>query len=203
MRRYSIMNRQDRLPKTIIYMSLFIILIQFVDSYCTEIFVRTQSLSVTEFIVDVQGMSADDGIAYMSRMMLPFYLIGMLTPFVRSYADKVGIKVMLVINIALLAVGSAVCMLAEGLMVYLLGNGILILGYSLDIHMIYIVDILPRNRRATVRGICGGVSMAAAMCIPLMRSLLVENARHSWQEMYTVGIAGGGICPVTPWSILL
>ena len=168
-----------------------IILIQFIDSYCTEIFGRTQSLSVTTFLIDARGMSADEGVAYMSRMMLPFYLIGMLTPFVRSYADIVGRKVMLFINVALLVVGSVICMLADSLIIYLLGNGILILGYSLDIHMIYIVDMLPANRRATVRGICGGTAMAAAMCIPLMRSWIANRSGYSWQDIYIVGIVGG------------
>lgn len=189
------MKRENDINKkislTIISISALIILIQFIDSYCTEIFGRTQSLSVTTFLIDARGMSADEGVAYMSRMMLPFYLIGMLTPFVRSYADIVGRKVMLFINVALLAVGSVICMLADSLMIYLLGNGILILGYSLDIHMIYIVDMLPANRRATVRGICGGTAMAAAMCIPLMRSLVANRSGHGWQEIYVVGIAGG------------
>ncbi len=189
------MKRENDINKkislTIISISALIILIQFIDSYCTEIFGRTQSLSVTTFLIDASGMSADEGVAYMSRMMLPFYLIGMLTPFVRSYADIVGRKVMLFINVSLLAVGSVICMLADSLMIYLLGNGILILGYSLDIHMIYIVDMLPANRRATVRGICGGTAMAAAMCIPLMRSWVANRSGHGWQEIYVVGIAGG------------
>ena len=189
------MKRENDINKkislTIISISALIILIQFIDSYCTEIFGRTQSLSVTTFLIDARGMSVDEGVAYMSRMMLPFYLIGMLTPFVRSYADIVGRKVMLFINVALLAVGSVICMLADSLIIYLLGNGILILGYSLDIHMIYIVDILPANRRATVRGICGGTAMAAAMCIPLMRFLVANRSGHGWQEIYVVGIAGG------------
>lgn len=191
MKRENVINKKISL--TIISISALIILIQFIDSYCTEIFGRTQSLSVTTFLIDARGMSADEGVAYMSRMMLPFYLIGMLTPFVRSYADIVGRKVMLFINVALLVVGSVICMLADSLMIYLLGNGILILGYSLDIHMIYIVDMLPANRRATVRGICGGTAMAAAMCIPLMRSLVANRSGHGWQEIYVVGIAGGVI----------
>ena len=174
--------------------SVLIILIQFIDSYCTEIFGRTQSLSVKEFLMDARGMGADEGVAYMSRMMLPFYLIGMLTPFVRSYADIVGRKVMLAFNVALLAIGSVICMLADSLMLHLLGNGILILGYSLDIHMIYIVDMLPADKRATVRGICGGAAMAAAMCIPLFRSLVVGESGYGWQRLFLVGIIGGAIC---------
>lgn len=182
---------KKNLGRTAIAVAALIILVQFIDSYCTEIFGRTQSLSVTTFLMDARGMSADEGVAYMSRVMLPFYLIGMLTPFVRSYADIVGRKVMLFINLSLLAVGSVICMLADSLMIYLLGNGILIFGYSLDIHMIYIVDMLPANRRATVRGICGGTAMAAAMCIPLMRSWVANRSGHGWQEIYVVGIVGG------------
>lgn len=192
------MKRENDINKkislTIISISVLIILIQFIDSYCTEIFGRTQSLSVKEFLMDARGMGADEGVAYMSRMMLPFYLIGMLTPFVRSYADIVGRKVMLAFNVALLAIGSVICMLADSLMLYLLGNGILILGYSLDVHMIYIVDMLPADKRATVRGICGGAAMAAAMCIPLFRSLVVGESGYGWQRLFLVGIIGGVIC---------
>lgn len=192
------MKRENDINKkislTIISISVLIILIQFIDSYCTEIFGRTQSLSVKEFLMDSRGMGADEGVAYMSRMMLPFYLIGMLTPFVRSYADIVGRKVMLAFNVALLAIGSVICMLADSLMLYLLGNGILILGYSLDVHMIYIVDMLPADKRATVRGICGGAAMAAAMCIPLFRSLVVGESGYGWQRLFLVGIIGGAIC---------
>ena len=192
------MKRENDINKkislTIISISVLIILIQFTDSYCTEIFGRTQSLSVKEFLMDARGMGADEGVAYMSRMMLPFYLIGMLTPFVRSYADIVGRKVMLAFNVALLAIGSVICMLADSLMLYLLGNGILILGYSLDVHMIYIVDMLPADKRATVRGICGGAAMAAAMCISLFRSLVVGESGYGWQRLFLVGIIGGAIC---------
>ena len=192
------MKRENDINKkislTIFSISALIILIQFIDSYCTEIFGRIQSLSVKEFLMDARGMGADEGVAYMSRMMLPFYLIGMLTPFVRSYADIVGRKVMLAFNVALLAIGSVICMLADSLMLYLLGNGILILGYSLDVHMIYIVDMLPADKRATVRGICGGAAMAAAMCIPLFRSLVVGESGYGWQRLFLVGIIGGAIC---------
>ena len=172
--------KKKRLAVSVITVSVLIILIQFIDSYCTEIFGRTQSLAARIFLMIPEKMDGDSAIAYMSRMMLSFYLTGMLTPFVRSYADIVGRKVMLAFNVALLAIGSVICMLADSLILYLLENGILILGYSLDIHMIYIVDMLPANRRATVMGICGGTAMAAAMCIPLMRSWVANRSGHGW-----------------------
>lgn len=186
--------KKKRLSVSVITVSVLIILIQLIDSYCTEIFGRTQSLAARTFLMMPEKIDSDSAIAYMSRMMLPFYLIGMLTPFVRSYADIVGRKVMLAFNVALLAIGSVICMLADSLMLYLLGNGILILGYSLDVHMIYIVDMLPADKRATVRGICGGAAMAAAMCIPLFRSLVVGESGYGWQRLFLVGIIGGAIC---------
>lgn len=187
-------SNKRRLAVAAISAVALIILVQFVDSYCTEMFGKTQSLSVRTFLMDPRGMSSEAAVAYMSRGMLPFYLIGALTPFIRSYTDIIGRKKMMIINVALLAVGSAVCLLANNLWIYLLGNGILILGYSLDIHMIYIVDMLPANRRATVRGICGGTAMAAAMCIPLFRSLVVGESGYGWQRLFLVGIIGGAIC---------
>lgn len=171
-----------------------IIMVQLVDSYCTGLYDKLQSMSVRTFIMDVKGMEPDAAVAYMSRMMLPFYVIGMLTPFVRALADIIGRRVMLIMDVLLLMLGSALCMTADRLVLYLLGNGILILGYSLDIHMIYIVDVVERKRRATVRGICGGVSMAAAMCIPLMRYMYVDRQGCTWQSLYMAGAVGAAIC---------
>ena len=179
---------------TIISAAALIILVQFVDSYCTEIFGKTQSLSVRTFLMDPRGMSSDAAVAYMSRGMLPFYLIGALTPFIRSYTDIIGRKKMMLINVSLLVLGSVVCLMADSLWVYLLGNGILILGYSLDIHLIYIVDAIDKKHRGTIRGICGGVSMAAAMCIPLLRSLYVDGGGHIWQWLFGVGVLSGLFC---------
>lgn len=186
-------SSKRRLAVTAISAVALIILVQFVDSYCTEMFGKTQSLSVRTFLMDPRGMSSEAAVAYMSRGMLPFYLIGALTPFIRSYTDIIGRKKMMLINVALLSVGSAVCLMANNMWIYLLGNGVLILGYSLDIHLIYIVDAVDRKHRGTVRGICGGVSMAAAMCIPLLRSLYVDDGGHNWQILYVVGIVGGVI----------
>lgn len=186
-------HHRNRLAATAISAVALIILVQFVDSYCTEMFGKTQSLSVRTFLMAPRGMSSETAVAYMSRGMLPFYLIGALTPFVRSYTDIIGRKKMMLINVALLALGSVVCLVASNLWIYLLGNGILILGYSLDIHLIYIVDAVDRRHRGTVRGICGGVSMAAAMSIPLLRAWYVDGGVQNWQLLYTVGIIGGGI----------
>ena len=133
--------KKKRLAVSVVTVSALIILIQFIDSYCTEIFGRTQSLSARTFLMIPKGMDGDSAIAYMSRMMLPFYLIGMLTPFVRSYTDIIGRKRMLIINVSLLVAGSVICIFAENLPVYLLGNGVLILGYSLDIHMLSLIHI--------------------------------------------------------------
>ena len=123
--------KKKRLAVSVVTVSALIILIQFIDSYCTEIFGRTQSLSARTFLMIPKGMDGDSAIAYMSRMMLPFYLIGMLTPFVRSYTDIIGRKRMLIINVSLLVAGSVICIFAENLPVYLLGNGVLILGYDI------------------------------------------------------------------------
>ena len=99
-------NNRKRLVIATISAAALIILVQFVDSYCTEIFGKTQSLSVRTFLMDPRGMSSDAAVAYMSRGMLPFYLIGALTPFIRSYTDIIGRKKMMLTNVSLLVLGS-------------------------------------------------------------------------------------------------
>lgn len=90
-------SNKRRLAVAAISAVALIILVQFVDSYCTEMFGKTQSLSVRTFLMDPRGMSSEAAVAYMSRGMLPFYLIGALTPFIRSYTDIIGRKKMMII----------------------------------------------------------------------------------------------------------
>ncbi len=122
-------------------MGLFLIfVIQFVDSYCTELFGKLQSFSIRDFIIQGSNMAGDKAASYMSRAMRPFYVLGMLTPFVKSFVDILEKRIMLIMNLLLLTAGSVICLCANNLTVYLLGNGLLILGYSLDIHIIYLVE---------------------------------------------------------------
>ena len=92
-------SNKRRLAVAAISAVALIILVQFVDSYCTEMFGKTQSLSVRTFLMDPRGMSSEAAVAYMSRGMLPFYLIGALTPFIRSYTDIIGRKMMIISGI--------------------------------------------------------------------------------------------------------
>ena len=178
--------------KTYIYILICIILImQLFDSYCTDLFSKLQSFLLSDFLIDGRGMSLQDSVSYMGYASLPFYVIPMLAPLVRMSVDKIGIKPLFIGNIIVLIVGCMLCAFASSLIVYLIGNGLVIFSSSMDLQYIYIAEEIPEHRRATVRGISAGVAAAATMLIPALRSQLIDIRGYSWRSLYVAAIGIG------------
>ncbi len=178
--------------KTYIYILIYIILImQLFDSYCTDLFSKLQSFLLSDFLINGRGMSLQDSVSYMGYVSLPFYVIPMLAPLVRMSVDKIGIKPLFIGNIIVLIVGCMLCAFAPSLIVYLIGNGLVIFSSSMDLQYIYIAEEIPEHRRATVRGISAGVAAAATMLIPALRSQLIDIRGYSWRSLYVTAIGIG------------
>ena len=178
--------------KTYIYILICIILImQLFDSYCTDLFSKLQSFLLSDFLIDGRGMSLQDSVSYMGYASLPFYVIPMLAPLVRMSVDKIGIKPLFIGNIIVLIVGCMLCAFAPSLIVYLIGNGLVIFSSSMDLQYIYIAKEIPEHRRATVRGMSAGVAAIAAMGIPLFRNVWMEKQDYTWRSLYVFGIGMG------------
>jgi MFS family permease len=59
---------------------------------------------------------------------------------------------------------------------------------TVDIQYIYIVEMLPENKRASVRGITGAVATLAAMLIPVFRKLFTASGSGGWRHIYLPAI---------------
>lgn len=177
---------------TYVYILILIILVmQLFDSYCTDLFSKLQSFLLSDFLIDGRGMSVSEAVSYMGYATLPFYVIPLLAPLARIAIDKIGIKPLFILNIGVLVAGCLICAYAPSLIIYLIGNGIVIFASSMDIQYIYIAEEVPEHRRATIRGIAAGVSAAATMLIPVFRSQLIDARGYSWRSLYKVGIGIG------------
>ena len=170
---------------------IIILMMQFFDSYCAELFGKLQSFLLTDFLIVKENMSVNAAVSYMGYATLPFYVIPMLAPLARTLVDRIGIKLMFIGNIIVLVSGCIICSLSDTLLMYLIGNGIVIFASTMDIQYIYIAEIIPENRRATMRGICGGVAAVAAMLIPICRTYFADDSRYGWRYMYLIGILLG------------
>ena len=175
----------------IIYLIAVILIMQLFDSYCAELFDKLQSFLLSDFLIDGRNMKLQEAVSYMGYATLPFYVIPALAPLARISIDKIGIKVLFMINITMLMTGCAICAAAPTLVSFLIGNGLVIFSTSMDIQYIYIAEEIPEQCRATVRGIAAGVAAIAAMGIPLFRNVWMEKQDYTWRSLYVFGIGMG------------
>lgn len=194
-------NRQRETVKIIVLYLVLICAMQLYDSYCAAIYDRIQSLFLTELVINRYCMGSEEAVAYLNQFAIPFYFIGALAPGVRMLVDKYGKDIIFIGNMVLLLMGCACCMFASNLIVYLIGNGIVVFCTTLDIQYIYLVEHIPQRWHATVRGAAGGVAAGAAMLIPIFRKVMLENG-SSWRGLYRIGIMMGLVVTVLSWLLL-
>ena len=183
--------RAKNVKRYVLYLIAVILVMQLFDSYCAELFDKLQSFLLSDFLIDGRNMKLQDAVSYMGYATLPFYVIPALAPLARISIDKIGIKLLFMINIIVLMIGCLMCAVAPTLVIFLIGNGLVIFSTSMDIQYIYIAEEIPEQCRATARGIAAGVAAIAAMGIPLLRNLWMEKQGYTWRSLYTFGIGMG------------
>lgn len=77
---------------------LLVMLVQFVDSYCAELYSKMQSFVVRDYIIKGTELNMNEAVSKLGYMMLPFYIIPALSPMVRIFVDKYGKKKVILIN---------------------------------------------------------------------------------------------------------
>lgn len=171
-----------------IFPILIILLIQFSDSFCTNLYYKLQSLFIMDFLVDGRGLETNFATSYFNFAMLPCYAITSFAPAARSLVDKWGKKPILITNFFILIIGCTICISAKNLFPFLLGNAIVTFSCSMDIQCIFIVDEVPARFRGTIYGCSSAISSIAAIAIPMLRNLFIGTYHLSWRSIYAFGI---------------
>lgn len=174
-----------------IYLVVALIAIQFYDAYSSELYSRIQSLYIEEFLINGKGMTADKAMAHLSSLMLPCYLFIMLAPACRSLADKFGRKKILMASVLGILIGGGICTFSSSIYIFLIGNMILNFSNSLDIHKFYIIEEMPKKHQGKMRGVTGGIAALAAISIPLLRSVFIDENNQGWRNLYGVIMVAG------------
>lgn len=184
------MRKQYKQNTNLLYIFpiLVIWLIQFSDSFCSNLYYKLQSLFIIDFLVDGKGLETDFAISYFNLAMLPCYIITSFAPAARSLVDKWGKRPILMANFFILMTGCTICMSAKSLLPFLLGNAIVTFSCSMDIQCIFIVDEIPTRFRGTIYGCSSAIYACASMLIPLMRNLFIGTYHLSWRSIYAFGM---------------
>lgn len=69
-----------------------LIIIQFGDSYCSELYDKIQSLFLMDLIMNPLNMSLEDATVMINSVAIPFYAISLISPVFRGMVDYLGKK---------------------------------------------------------------------------------------------------------------
>lgn len=166
-----------------------LIIIQFGDSYCSELYDKIQSLFLMDLIMNPLNMSLEDATVMINSVAIPFYAISLISPVFRGMVDYLGKKKVLLLNLLLYIPGLLLCMTTRKYIVFLIGNSLISLSTSVDIQYIYIASFIDEKKRATVRGILAAAAALSAASVPVIRKVAITGRPYDYARMYGIGIA--------------
>ena len=136
------------------------------DEISSAIGVQVQSSVVTEFFVRPLNVPYNEAMAMFSTATTFSYALMALVPFYKALADKFGRKPFLVLNTLGMGVGMALAWWSPNMVLYFIGYGMTVFFVQHDMQIVYLYEIVPKERRATIYGLIKGISTLGVVLIP-------------------------------------
>ena len=116
------------------------------------------------------------------------YVCMFILPFYKSLADKFGRRVFLVINTIVMGLGMLVIMVSPNLPVYCIGVILIAMVKSNDVQVMYIMEVAPKEKRATLCGITKAIALLSVSLLGIFRSIFItqqagEYITASWRNV--------------------
>ena len=112
------------------------------------------------------------------------YALMALVPFYKALADKFGRKPFLVLNTLGMGVGMALAWWSPNMVLYFIGYGMTVFFVQHDMQIVYLYEIVPKERRATIYGLIKGISTLGVVLIPMLRSSVMGTDTTLWRCVY-------------------
>ncbi len=154
------------------------------DEISSAIGVQIQSSVVTEFFVKPLNVPYNEAMAMFSTATTFSYALMALVPFYKALADKIGRKPFLVMNTLGMGIGMALAWWSPNMIVYFIGYGMTVFFVQHDMQIVYLYEIVPKERRATIYGLIKGISTLGVVLIPLLRSSVMGDDISLWRGVY-------------------
>ena len=131
-----------------------------------------------------------NAVSKMAVTSIPTYLFMFLMPFYKSFSDRFGRKVFLVINTIGMGVGMLLCMIAPNYVWYLIGTVLYGFFTPNDMQVIYIMEVAPKERRATYCSVTKGIALLSVSLIGVLRSIFYDPSDlTTWRLVFLVPVA--------------
>ena len=161
-------------------------LIRLLDEFATSAPSSIQSWLVKEFFVTGMGKSFDEGLATLSLITTVLLIFSILAVIYTALCDRVGRKIILIISVFGMALGMFTCFLSTNLMVHIVGRAILTFFIATDVHQIYVMEIVPANKRATYLQLTGVFGAVGVMLVGLSRIMYTVDGVLQWRGVFII-----------------
>lgn len=155
-----------------------------VDEITSAINVQVQSSVVTEFFMNPMGVSYNEAMASYSLVTILSYELLTFVPFYKALADKIGRKPFLVLNTLGMGIGLALAWWSPNAVVYFIGYALTVFFVQHDMQIVYLYEIVPKEKRATIYGLVKGISTLGVLLIPILRGAIMGNDTTLWRGVY-------------------
>ncbi len=175
------------------YFAVILFLIAFVniiDEVSSGLPSYVQSSIVTDFLVNntFLGKSYEfsDGLALHTTIGALTYGFGLVTPFYKALADKIGRKPLFAFSTFGMSIGMLITFLSQNYITFLVGYSFMAFFMGHDIQIIYILEEAPSKHRARIYSILKALGILGTVAIPALRDLLMNNDPTKWRLVFLV-----------------
>lgn len=175
------------------YFAVILFLIAFVniiDEISSGLPSYVQSSIVTDFLVNNRFLgksySFEDGLGLHTTIGALSYAFGLITPFYKALADKLGRKPLFAFSTFGMSLGMFVAFLSQNYWMFLIGYAIMGFFMGHDIQIIYILEEAPSKKRARIYSLLKALGILGTVAIPALRDLLMQNDPEKWRLVFLV-----------------
>lgn len=166
------------------FLIVVLTIVYIVDEITSSMPSSMQSEVVEEFFVRGMGMDLTTGVAAMTAMSAPFYIVMVIAPFYKALADRFGRRIFLVINTIGMGVGLFLCFISSNIYVYLIGLLVIRFVIPNDMQVMYIIECAPEKHRAKLCSLTKAIALLGVTLIPVLRTVFMGNDGTKWREVH-------------------
>ncbi|MBE6786632.1 MAG: MFS transporter [Ruminococcaceae bacterium] len=175
---------------------LFIIaFVNIIDEVTSNLSVSVQSSFVTEFFVNRPFLGKmytfEEGLSLHTSVSVISYVLGIITPFYKALADKLGRKPLFAISTLGMSLGLLIIYFSPNYLVFLLGYAVIGFFFGHDIQIIYILEEAPDKYRAAIYSVLKALGIFGVVCIPMLRNALMGNDPTLWRRIFMAPAIAG------------
>ena len=168
------------------YMILLILILglgHVLDEYSTLAPGMIRSSMIDEFFVSIGWKTQDEALQLMNMLQMTTMFIMIGATLFKSLQDRFGRRIIFIISIFGMMLGTLVMILSQGFWGYFVGSMISTFFIFNDMQYIYIQEETPARKRAQFFSYAKILGLVGLLLVPLVRSFTVVEGNENWRPV--------------------